>query len=80
MTWVSFLRENFEAFEKFKYFKTMAEIENDCKIKRKRFDNGGEFTSKEFDYFFKKHDIKRQYTIAKTIGFNPVQKLPTYEF
>ena len=48
-----------EAFEKFKEFQAMAENESDCKIKIIRYENGGEFTSKEFDELCKKNGIKR---------------------
>ena len=34
MTWVAFLKEKSKAFEKFKIFKAMAEIESGMKIKR----------------------------------------------
>lgn len=66
MIWVSFLREKFEAFDEFKEFKTMAENETDCKIKSIRSNNGGEFTSREFDDFYKSNGIKRQFTILDT--------------
>jgi len=32
MTWVTFLREKFEAFEKFKYFKDSVENETNLKL------------------------------------------------
>jgi hypothetical protein len=51
MTWVSFLRNKSEAFEKFKSFKALVENEIDLKIKCLRSDNGGEFTSNEFEEF-----------------------------
>ena len=41
MTWVAFLKEKSEAFEKFKIFKAMAENESRMKIKCLRSDNGG---------------------------------------
>ena len=41
MTWVAFLKEKSEAFEKFKIFKAMAENESNMKIKCLRSDNGG---------------------------------------
>ena len=43
MTWVAFLKEKSEAFEKFKIFKAMAENELGMKIKCLRSDNGGGF-------------------------------------
>jgi hypothetical protein len=49
MNWVAFIRNKFEAFEMFKAFKTLVENEIDLKIKCLRSDNGGEFTSNEFE-------------------------------
>jgi hypothetical protein len=46
MTWVYFLKEKSEAFEKLKAFKTYVENETNIKIKCLISDNGGEFTSK----------------------------------
>ena len=59
MAWVFFLKEKLEAFNKFKAFKTLVENEIEAKIKCLRSDNGGEFTSKEFDLFYETHGIKR---------------------
>ena len=41
MTWVAFLKEKSESFEKFKIFKAMVENEYGMKIKCLRSDNGG---------------------------------------
>jgi hypothetical protein len=49
MTWVSFLKNKFRALEKFKGFKGLVEDEIDIKIKFLISDNGGEFTSNEFE-------------------------------
>jgi hypothetical protein len=51
MTWVSFLKNKSEAIDKFKVFKELVENETDLKIKCLRSDNGGEFTSNEFENF-----------------------------
>ena len=72
MTWVAFLKGNFEAFEKFKIFKAMAENESGMKIKCLRSDNGGKFTSNEFNEFCEGHGIKRQILDAKTPQHNGV--------
>ena len=66
MTWVYFLKEKSEAFNKFKAFKILVENEIEAKIKCLRSYNGGEFTSKEFDLFCETHGIKRQFSDSRT--------------
>ena len=68
----AFLNEKSEAFEKFKIFKAMAENESGMKIKCLRSDNGGQFTSNDFNYFCEGHEIKRQFSAAKTPQQNGV--------
>ena len=51
MTWVAFLKEKSKAFEKFEIFKAKVENETNLKIKFLRSDNGGKFTSNEFNEF-----------------------------
>jgi transposase InsO family protein len=65
MGWVCFLKES-EALNKFKAFKTLVENEKETKIKCLRSENGGEFTSKEFNLFCETHGIKRQFSAART--------------
>ena len=72
MNWVTFLKEKSEAFEKFKIFKAMVENEINQTIKCLRLDNGGEFTSNEFNDFFEIHGIKIQFSAAKTPWWNGV--------
>ena len=72
MTWVTFLKEKSQAFEKFKIFKAMVENETHVKIKCLRLDNGGEFTSNEFNEFCEIHGIKIQFSAAKTPQQNGV--------
>lgn len=72
MTWVTFLKEKSEAFEKFKEFKALVESEIGIKIKFLRSDRGGEFTSYEFDDFCENHGIKRYYFSARTPQKNGV--------
>ena len=38
----------------------------------KRSDNGGEFTSKEFNHYYEEHGIKRQFSAARTPQQNRV--------
>jgi transposase InsO family protein len=69
-----FLRNKSEEFENFKVYKEMVENEMDSKIKFLRYDNGGDFTSKEFMDFCNKHGIKRKFFVAKTPQQNGVIK------
>ncbi|GAA0143129.1 hypothetical protein LIER_03884 [Lithospermum erythrorhizon] len=57
--WIYLLVNKFDAFDHFKYFKSMVETEIDVKIKCLRTDRGGEFNSADFDEFYKTNGIKR---------------------
>ena len=57
--WVYFLKHKDEALEKFKEFKTTVERELGKKIKCLRTDNGGEYTSIEFNNYLKELNIRR---------------------
>ena len=70
--WVYFLKHKDEALEKFKEFKTTVERELGKKIKCLRTDNGGEYTSIEFNNYLKELNIRRQLTCAKTPQQNGV--------
>jgi hypothetical protein len=65
MTAVFFLKNKSEAFENFKIYKEMVENEMDSRIKCLRYNNGGEFTSKEFMDYCSNHGIKRQFFVAR---------------
>jgi hypothetical protein len=66
ITAVCFLKNKSEAFENFKVYKDMVENEMDLKIKCLRYNNGGEFSSKEFMDYFSRHEIKRKFSVART--------------
>lgn len=72
MTWVCLLKKKLEAFGYFKIFKEIVENEVELRIKCLRSDNGGEFTSKEFNLYCEEHGIKRQFSTARTPQQNGV--------
>ena len=59
-------------FSVFKEFKARVELDFGNKIKCLRTDNGGGYTSDEFDKFCKQECIKRQFTVAYTPQQNGV--------
>ena len=56
----------------FKSFKALVENETTLKIKCLSSDNGGEFTSNEFNEYCETHGIKRQFLASKTPQKNGV--------
>ena len=61
-TWIHFLKNKSEVFEKFKEFKALIENQLEKRIKTLRSNNGGEYNSKEFEAFYKEERIKRELT------------------
>jgi transposase InsO family protein len=72
LTWVAFLKEKYEAFEKFKVFKPLSENQTGKRLKEVRSDRGGEFSSWNLKEFCDKHGIKGEYTIPSTPQQNGV--------
>ncbi|KAE8718737.1 hypothetical protein F3Y22_tig00109992pilonHSYRG00051 [Hibiscus syriacus] len=70
--WVHPIKKKSDVFSTFKNFKARVELDSGNKIKCFRTDNGGEYTSEEFDDFCKKEGIKRQFTVANTPQQNGV--------
>ena len=60
--WSILLKGKGEAFEKFRKFKAIVELETKAKIKCFRTDRGGEFTSTAFNGFCEESGIVRQLT------------------
>ena len=71
-TWVYVLKHKSEVFSKFKEWKSLVENLYDRKIKTLRSDNGGEYTSIEFEDFLKNEGIRHEKTIPKTPEQNGV--------
>ena len=71
-TWIYFLRNKSEVFDRFKEFKALVENQTEKKIKVLRTDNGGEFCKKEFEELCKKCGITRQNTNSYTPQKNGV--------
>jgi transposase InsO family protein len=66
LTWVSFLKEKSEAFQKFKVFKALTENQIGKRLKAIRSDRGGDISSWNLKELYDKHGIKREYTIPRT--------------
>ncbi|KAE8726848.1 hypothetical protein F3Y22_tig00005974pilonHSYRG00145 [Hibiscus syriacus] len=70
--WVYPIKKKPDVVSTFKNFKARVELDSRNKIKCFRTDNGGEYTSEEFDDFCRKEGIKRQFTVADTPQQNGV--------
>ena len=64
--WIYVLNKKSQVFEKFKEFKSMVENLYQRQIKILRSDNGGEYTSTQFEIFLKENGIVHQTTVSKT--------------
>jgi transposase InsO family protein len=70
--WVYPIRRKADVLAASKTFKARVELEYEKKIKCLRTDNGGEYTSDEFDNFCQYKGIERQHTTAYTPHQNGV--------
>ena len=68
-TWVCFMKNKDEVFNKFKKFKALIENHTEKNIKTFRSNNGREFTSNEFKELCKDSGIKRELSTP----YNPQQ-------
>jgi transposase InsO family protein len=64
--WVCFLKEKSTTFTVFKKFKALVENQSGNKLVTLCSDQGGEYTSKEFDKYCREYGIKHQLTAAYT--------------
>lgn len=62
-TSIFFLKIKNETFGKFQEFKALVENQTSRKIRTLRSENGGEYTSQEFDDFSQKEGIKREFIV-----------------
>jgi len=68
-TWIYFLKGKDEVFSKFNEFKAQVENSTNKKMKVLRSDNGGEYSSKDFNNFCRSTGIKREFIVP----YNPQQ-------
>ena len=71
-TWVYFLKSKDEVFSKFLEWKALVERMSAYKIKTLRTDNGGEYTSREFNKYLRTEGIRHELTVPKTPEQNGV--------
>lgn len=64
--WIYVLKNKHEVFQTFREWKSLVEKSSGHKLKIFQTDNGGEFTSNEFESYLREEGIKHEYTIPKT--------------
>jgi transposase InsO family protein len=64
----------YDVFDTFKKWKGLVENERGKRLKCLRLDNGGEYCSKEFDYYCSYHGIHREMTVPGTPQENGVSE------
>ena len=70
--WVYVLKRKDQVFEKFLEWKALVEKSTGHKLKALRTDNGGEYTSAEFEAYMKKEGVRHELTVPKTPEQNGV--------
>ena len=70
--WTYVLKHKSEVFKKFTEWKAMVERSSGMKLKKFRTDNGGEYTSNEFEEYLKKDGVKHETSVPKTPQQNGV--------
>ena len=71
-SWTYTIKKKSEVYDTFMEWKAMVERECGRKLKKLRSDNGGEYTSNEFETKFKEEGMKHQLTVPKTPEQNGV--------
>ena len=72
--WIYVVKHKHEVFGKFVEWKSSVEMSSGYKVKKLRTDNGGEYTSTEFERYLKKEGIEHQYIIPKMPEQNGVSE------
>ena len=72
--WVYFLKSKVDVFAEFVKFKAAVELETGNKLKTLTSDNGGEYTSRQFEAYLAKEGIKHQLNIPYTPQQNGVSE------
>ena len=72
--WIYTLKNKHEVFQTFREWKSLVEKSTGHKLKTFRTNNGGEFTSTEFESYLREEGIKHEYTIPKTPQQNGVSE------
>ena len=71
-TWVYCIRHKYDVFYTFKKWKYLVENETRKRLKCPRYDNGGEYYSKEFDSYCSNNGIHREKIVPGTPQENGV--------
>ena len=72
--WVYILKRKDQVFEKFREWKALVENSIGQKLKALRSDNGGEYTSIEFEKYLKTEGVRHELTVPKTPEQNGVSE------
>ena len=67
------MKHKSEVLEKFKEWEAAVTNQADCKIKTLRTDNGGEYTSTEFEDFLKEKGIRHETTVPHVIHLSRME-------
>jgi hypothetical protein len=73
-TWFYCIRQKYDVFDIFNKWKALVENEIGKSLKCLRSDNGGEYCSKEFDYYCSYHGIRRENTVPRKQQENGVSE------
>ena len=72
--WVYILKHKDQVFKQFVEWKAMVETSTGTKLKTLSTDNGGEYTSAEFEEYLKAEGVQHELTIPKTPKQNGVDE------